>query len=114
MRPKPVLAGKAPSPGKGWLGSYSVGKVVWTLLGSTWHLPITRSLRPNSSFSSQNSTERFMRSCVFMIWLLKGLWMRERRRGRAGDRDRVGGESSQHGEWPFAKPAQWGSMVAGC
>ena len=101
MRPKPVLVGKGPSPGKGCLGSYSVRKVVWTLLGSTWHLPITRSLRPNSSFSSQNSTERFMRSCVFMIWLLKGLGMRERRRGK-GRRQRKSRRRRKQPTWRVA------------
>lgn len=44
-----------------------------TLLGSTRQLPIARSLRPNWSFSSQNSTARFMRTWVFTICLLKGL-----------------------------------------
>lgn len=77
-------------PSGGQLGSYSVRTVVWMLLGSTEQLPITRCLRPNSSFSSQNSTTKFMLACVFIILLLKDLGTRERRgRERAGNREEV-------------------------
>lgn len=119
---------KGPSPGEGQRGPYSVRSVVWTLLGSTRQLPITRSLRPNSSFSSQNSTERIMRACVVAVFFLKGLLrMREGGRGQmAGDREKAGGGSSQHEQrlsvWMapstlrvlFNKPAQWGSALPAC
>lgn len=52
---------------------YSVDMGASLLLGSMWHLPITSSLRPNSSFASQDSAARPMRACVLMIFELKGL-----------------------------------------
>lgn len=75
---------KGLSPGKGQLEPYSVKTVVWKLLGSTRQLPITSSLRPNSSFSSQNSTMRIMHACVFTILLSKGLGTRQEEEGRKG------------------------------
>lgn len=54
--------------------TYSVDMDAPTLLGSIRHLPITSSLRPNSSFSSQDSAARSMQACVLMIFELKGLW----------------------------------------
>lgn len=53
---------------------YSVDMDAPPLLGSIRHLPITSSLRPNSSFSSQDSAVRPMQACVLMIFELKGLW----------------------------------------
>lgn len=77
-----LLARRGPRPGEGELESYTVRMVVWTLLGATEHLPITRVLLPNLSLSSQNSTTSVMHTWILVVLLLKGLWTRARRRGK--------------------------------